>query len=312
MCLCTVGCDSSDSYIDWVLENEKPPTHIEKIKLKSKDKDCKEEVDAYNDFYTLYDFAFDFEITDYKDGVCINRYIGDKEYVEIPETIGGRPVLKLGLFVYQQAKHVIGYSIYKQRFSPPFVTEEMYDYLDWSEYDFDDNYYHNANEEYNECYGFSSEYCLVKKIKIPKTVECISNVDLYTVAFEVDEENPYFSSIDGSLCSKDGKELFKYNYWNETVKIPDGIVTVYNGSLPKKKVYIPVSVENFYNYKTFVGCEVDESNKVYSSAENGSLLSKDGKLLLKNRYAFKQKIEKTEKHVDTSPWTESHKLIPVS
>jgi len=136
---------------------------------------------------------------------------------------------------------------------------------------------------------------LVKKIKIPKTVECISNVDLYTVTFEVDEENPNFSTIDGSLCSKDGKELYRYNNLNETVKIPEGITTVYNGSLPSKKVYIPASVKKFYNFDTFKSCVVDKNNKVYSSAENGSLLSKDGKELIcansKSKYKVPESVE---------------------
>ena len=89
-----------------------------------------------------------------------------------------------------------------------------------------------------------------------------------------------FSSINGSLCSKDGTELYRCKYDDKKIEIPEGIITVYNGSLPKKKVYIPASVENFYNYDTFKSCVVDENNKVYSSSKEGALLTKDGKELI--------------------------------
>ena len=124
-----------------------------------------------------------------------------------------------------------------------------------------------------------------KKIIIPKTVKYIGNVDYYTVTFEVDKDNPHFSSVDGNLCSKDGTEFYRYNFNEKKVKIPEGIITVYNGSLPKKKVYIPASVENFYNYDTFKSCVVDENNKVYSSSEKGALLTKKGKELIPFNYA---------------------------
>jgi len=207
-CISFVGC-------------EELPSSLEKIKLESKDKNCVNEIDEYNNkFYRLSVYNPDFEVTDYKDGLCINRYLGNEEYVEIPEEIGGKPVLKLGLFKYQREGGYSG-STYEQYFSTPFINAKLYDklsiYLYGDEYEltgtYEDYCYRNVDEKWVLYYGFHEGISLVKKIKIPKTIECISNINDYTVTFEVDKSNPYFSSVNGNLCSKDGKQIYRKNYY---------------------------------------------------------------------------------------------------
>ncbi len=244
----------------------------------------------FNKFYISQD-APDFEITDYKDGVCINRYIGDEQVVEIPETIGGKPVIKLGMYCVRTTYIGIDYIYYSFDYSCPFMNQELCDEL------CDDEVVYNDELDCYEC-DLGEEWIMwdgikkinkVDKIIIPKNVKYIGNLDSYTVTFEVDEENPRFSSVDGSLCSKDGKKLYRYNGNNETVKILADITTVYNKSLPK----------------IFENCEVDENNKVYSSV-NGSLLSKDGKELIIAKYANKYKVPKCVEKIKAGAFKERY------
>lgn len=132
----------------------------------------------------------DFMITVIKDGVCINQYLGDSESIEVPEKLDGKPVLMLGGYVY------------------------------------DDN---NSS---SEIFGaFSNANLDSITIKVPSSVKYIDSslmfhysgmVDSYLIdnsktycTFEVDKDNPYFSSEDGCLYSKDMKTLnyVNFNYY---------------------------------------------------------------------------------------------------
>ncbi len=276
-CLSAIGCNKTKipSYPDFISDHSIRGTGFRK--------EYNDYIDIekdFNKFYVSKD-APDFEVSDYKNGVCINRYNGDEDVVKIPETIGGKPVIKLGMYCVF-ITNISDDDYYCLDYSCPFMNNDLYSDLinDYTKYNNQLKLYeYHEGEAHFWCEGVNNVH-LVKKIIIPKTVKYIGNVDSYTVTFEVDKDNPNFSSINGSLCSKDGKEFYRYNFNEKTVKIPEGIITVYNGSLPKKKVYIPASVENFYNYDTFKSCVVDENNKVYSSSEKGALLTKDGKELI--------------------------------
>lgn len=66
--------------------------NFEEIKdVKAQDQKAKEYMDS------MYKCG-DFFVTDYKDGVCINQYVGKDKKVDIPENINGKKVLKIGMY----------------------------------------------------------------------------------------------------------------------------------------------------------------------------------------------------------------------
>lgn len=132
----------------------------------------------------------DFMITDIEDGVCINQYLGDSDNVTVPEKLDGKPVIMLGGYIC------------------------------------DDN---NSS---SEIFGaFSNTNLDSITIKVPSSVKYIDSslmfhysgmVDSYLIdnsktycTFEVDKNNPYFSSEGGCLYSKDMKTLnyINFNYY---------------------------------------------------------------------------------------------------
>ena len=129
----------------------------------------------------------DYIITDYENGVCINKYLGFKssedQVIEIPETLEDKPVVKIGSYP---------------------VNENVNDTLDI------------------ELIGAFAG-CMDFTLKIPSTVKYIGDRaflyysgiiqedkrDNYTFVknIQVDEDNKYYSSKDGVLYTKDMKSL---------------------------------------------------------------------------------------------------------
>lgn len=68
----------------------------------------------------------------------------------------------------------------------------------------------------------------ITKLTIPSTVQYVSSsIGNYITEFEVSEENTTFSSINGALCSKDGKTLIAYPSTQEPlVSIPSSIDSI--------------------------------------------------------------------------------------
>lgn len=139
----------------------------------------------------------DYIITDYEDGVCINKFCGSVDFnneISVPETIDGKPVIKLGGYVESiNAEDVIG--------------------------------------------AFGGNVDIT--IKIPSSVRVITAdairnnsgiipeesrymfVDIF--AFVVDEDNPYYSSKNGALYSKDFTKLLWVNTIGRTNDNPDWV-----------------------------------------------------------------------------------------
>lgn len=129
----------------------------------------------------------DYIITNYEDAVCINRYMGDKnkDVIEIPEMLDGKPVIKIGGYLKEEN-----------------VKNDDADVLG----------------AFAGCKNFT--------LKIPSTVKYIGfeifrfysgivsvEEQYYTTLvddIQVDENNPYYSSSDGVLYSKD-KKILLYN-----------------------------------------------------------------------------------------------------
>lgn len=146
-------------------------------------------------------------------------------------------------------------------------------------------------------------------VKIPASVTIIENHytpganeemgfaidDIYTRVsrFEVDDNNPAYSDVDGNLANKAGDTLLLACHSivpdNHTMIIPEGIQTLADYSFrydwtSLKSVKIPASLtkvsDDFLSACSFVDeFIIDPDNQAFSS-DAGFLLSKDGKTLL--------------------------------
>ena len=144
--------------------------------------------DIYNKLYSNTYASPDgrFMISNYRDGVCINQYLGDEKDVIIPETIDGKKVLKIG-----------GYALYwgsgYENSDIMYSLQPAFCQIDTPE---DENWY---NEK-------------IESITIPQYVkEIYIDSFQYTVNLKkiiVADENPVFKSIGGKiLLSKEGNHL---------------------------------------------------------------------------------------------------------
>lgn len=142
----------------------------------------------------------DYIITDYEDGVCINQYVGrkiaDNFTLEVPDEIDGKPVVKIG-----------GYPV--------------------------DN-----GDDFLGAFAGNTNFTL----KLPSTVKYIGyctflyfsgiiseeDMDDFTLvsSIEVNEDNPYYSSYQGALYTKDKKSLLydpmlEWMYLQVSYTVPD-------------------------------------------------------------------------------------------
>lgn len=152
----------------------------------------------------------DFLISDYKNGVCVNAYSGNDMDVVIPMTLDGKKVIKIGCNILQEE--------YDTFIVSPFCGLDL------------------------------------NSITIPKTVKEITYGALSTSLASaektykylyVNSDNPYYTSIDGILYTKDKKCLLQIptNYQKTEIDIPDGTLAVYcMGIYSTKMIKIPESV----------------------------------------------------------------------
>ena len=167
--------------------------------------------------------------------------------------------------------------------------------------------------------SYAFAYCqLIKTITIGKGVEsigerafhCGRRIEWITVS----EENPSFKSVDGSLYTKDGTTLIKYNSASKKTvfHIPDGVTTFSDYALDEcsylEELYFPDSVKcipyytvsdcqnlkyisisagtteieskAFVYLTSLVDISVATDNPAYQSID-GNLYTKDGSILMK-------------------------------
>lgn len=147
----------------------------------------------------------DYIITDYEDGVCINKFIGQAAYsvngctIDIPATLDGKPVVKIGC------------------------------YPEYEGFGFE------GREDISSPFGGLRDCTL----NLPETVKVISAQSIWYVSgimseddqddlvhlvkINADEVNPYYSSEDGVLYSKDKKKLLfvYFDYGWQSYSVPD-------------------------------------------------------------------------------------------
>jgi hypothetical protein len=137
----------------------------------------------------------DFLITDYLNGVCVNRYFGDSSYktISIPESIDGKPVVKIG--TYLEGEKVIGA--------------------------FGGNTLVNI-ELPSSVKVISSVAIMSARWMIPEDSRD-EYVDIS--GFTVDENNNYYATDNGSLYTKDFKTLLWLNDSNQKIVVPEYVET---------------------------------------------------------------------------------------
>lgn len=258
-------------------------------------KRLKEIIKKYNDTFRIASDNKDYIISDYKSGVCINKYVGKDRNVIIPETLDGKKVIKLGAYI----DCYFGGDEFSNEYSSPFAASPV------------------ARK--------------IESVTLPKTVKFISLNALHGISsvgwydtykssdhslesIYVDEDNPYYSSVDGILYTKDKGCLLQIpmNYKNTTINIPNGTKAVYSlSSQNAKAVNIPSTVVSFgehfnkkgeskfcfdeyprilYDFplrsnpivneiKNICSFNVDKSNEYYSS-QDGVLFNKEKTILI--------------------------------
>jgi hypothetical protein len=118
----------------------------------------------------------------------------------------------------------------------------------------------------------SPKYDIYRGMKIPKTIKFISLTGIYHSLehftwFEVDDENPYYSSVSGCLCDKTGKILLFYPVGSkEDISVPEGFEVIgsrafindacagYESKYSPKIIRLPQTIKKIYN-NSFLGCE---------------------------------------------------------
>lgn len=221
----------------------------------------------------------DFIITDFEDGVCINEYIYDKTKVNnnsltvgIPETIDGKKVLKLGAACKKVWDNDISmdYEYIETGFLinvpskinvtvkiPKTVRDICYSSLDNSFDDFfDDEGYYSDNPEVNK-----------NAKRYEKT---------FISRFVVDKDNPYYSSIKGSLYTKNMKWLLYICAGLNETTIPDSVRYISNEALDYYSgeddlvITIGENVNNIHGIR--YSC--DEEDKLIYRVKKGSFADK--------------------------------------
>lgn len=193
----------------------------------------------------------DFVIQDYLNGVSIVRYKGSNSTVEIPETLDGKPVIKIGGYIHN----------YESSSDPLYIYRPAFD---------------------------CSE---IKKIVLSKSIKEIVCNSFHTVCFseddstddileeiEVDSENKYYSSHSGMLYSKDKSVLMcvPSNNRIKEVSIGSNTETAYDViSVNTVKLNIEESLKNIYSaeYDSLSDSKVmlKTASEVFDASQNTKL-----------------------------------------
>ena len=113
---------------------------------------------------------------------------------------------------------------------PPNVKTISYSAIAWCD-GLENLYLHDGLGEIVDEGPMLGSYGKLQKVVLPKTLKKVPggvfNYSPYLVEFKLDPANPFFSVIDGALCSKDGKTLHSVPDYNRTTyQVPEGIEVI--------------------------------------------------------------------------------------
>ncbi len=160
--------------------------------------------------------ATDFEIWIYNDGVRITKYTGAEGRVNIPRMISGKPVVSIGKNAFDRTNARI--------VSTPDTLVSIDEYA------------------FTGCAN-------LRKIYLSKSVKDINKLAFgsghpWLVTCETDSENPFFTSVDGVLYTKDMKELRLYpaNKPGTHYTTPPGVERIENFAFRDSRHLVSVTV----------------------------------------------------------------------
>ncbi len=238
------------------------------------DKDGNDKLYACIKKYETAEENSDFVVQDYFDGVSIVRYKGKSSTVEIPETLNGKSVIKIGGYLH--------------------------------------NY--GSDDEPLHIYRSAFDCSQIKKIVLPKSVREIVYNSFHTVCYsekdpsddiletiEVSPENQYYSSDNGMLYNKDKSVLFcvpsnnKLSELNIDLNTASAYEIISSNTVKlnipsdlkeiSAKEYDPISDEKVISKtitELFDCVENTVLNEIAVSDKNNHFSSKDGILYNKN------------------------------
>lgn len=144
----------------------------------------------------------DYLITNYLDGICINRYLGHSKTINIPETLDSKPVIMLGNFIsdekYNGENQIYGpfAGIKDCRITIPSTVKYVTNDALWVFYDSDPG-------------------------------EFISKYRNDFASVKIDKDNLYYTCHDNIIYTKDMKTLLYINYnvfgRGQNIKVSDSV-----------------------------------------------------------------------------------------
>lgn len=204
-----------------------------------------------------YKRMFQFSVGD--DCICIKKYLGKSTTVEIPDTIGKRPVTGILESAFTNVSQIVLPKSIKSISSETFSRCKNLKYSEYNNAFYlgtNDNPYYalikTKGQEIEECEihpearliadGAFKMHRKLKRVSIPARITDFGlyKDDKWYVKWVfadcerlseiiVSENNPEFKAIDGNLCTKDGSKLIKFFPFGKkrkNITIPNGVVSI--------------------------------------------------------------------------------------
>lgn len=150
----------------------------------------------------------DFVVTDYMEGICINKYLGNSDSINIPDNIEGKNVIKIGSWLRNDNSFDYVCSPFAGIQDCVVNIPQSVKYIE-----------HNALAKYIGHITDDEKKYIATIIRI-----------------NVDPNNPFYSSKDGVLYNKNGDTLLYVDYYESYLK---------SGSTFEFEYYVPEQVKNF-------------------------------------------------------------------
>lgn len=249
-----------------------------------------------------------FLVSPYKEGICINRYLGSSKTVEIPEKIDNKPVIKLGGY-FEWSDYYQSYSFFdfldKTKIETIILPSSLKEILSGTLNSVqqavvvskDNPYYASENGMlYNKEMNYLlyvPPLCIGEIFEIPEKAEKVTDSVLWgnekmktlvlhsgvkkvnadtnaniacsphLTAFEVDKNNPYFSSKDGVLYNKDKTELMRYPIARQGDEfiVPDSVRVIRDGAFDYLYYLETLCIGRNLEKMGSIASDIDDENK---------------------------------------------------